>query len=177
MCKSYAYLFVNYALTIWRSQWNVQVDWLHCSQNISHGLEAQAELFLAPGVSPKWQENVTFTDSVFSEVFVFLLCAFVSDSWSSLTGILVGTQPTVIILVGGNNEWNLVLCSDHLNLVICRVEPESSLAHMKNDWIFVCCFSICELKSGQYFMPNGKATGFLRSGTVRFCVPVFTFDL
>lgn len=89
--------------------------------------------FLGSWSISKWQENVTFTDSVFSEVFVFLLCAFVSASWSSLTGILVGTQPTVIILVGGNNEWNLVLCSDHLNLVIFRVEPESSLAHVKDD--------------------------------------------
>lgn len=45
---------------------------LHFSRNRSHGLEIQAKLLLAPEVNPRWQENFTFTDLLFSAVFAFL---------------------------------------------------------------------------------------------------------
>lgn len=74
-----------------------------CMKYVSHGLGAQAELFLAPGVNPRWQ-NFTFTDSVFSEGFVFLPYAFVfvSDSRPNLIWVLVCTQPMVPL--GGSTD-------------------------------------------------------------------------
>lgn len=69
-----------------------------------------------------------------------------------------------VIDIGGSNGCNLVLWSDHL--VICLEEMESSLAQVKDDWTFVCCFSfvccfpICEIKSEQYFCAQWKSKSF-----------------
>lgn len=94
---------------------------MKCSQ----GLEVQAQLSLAPGLHPKWEENFTLTDSPSSGVFVFLLSAhtFVSDPWPRLVRVLVCTQSTVTP-TGGSNDWESGFMVRHL--VTCQVELESS---------------------------------------------------
>ena len=155
---------------------------LHCSQHKSDGLEAQTELLWAPGVNPKWQENFTFTDLLFSCSFCFSGCAlflylilgqvwpgfwFAHNQWLSplvaaRPGDLVFSLATWDAQVGLKSSLAQWQMTEHLCLLL---------------FSFVGCFSICEFTSGQYFVPSGKASSLLRSGTVKFYVPVFTSDL
>lgn len=113
---------------------------LHCSQNRSRRLETQAQLLSAPGINPKWQENFTFTD--FSQTFLqflfsWLCFVFVSDSWLSLTGVLVCIQPIspLVISTGGSNDQGSGFTV--WSRVVLQVELKFNLAQVRGDRTFV----------------------------------------
>lgn len=136
--------FENYALTIWKSQWKVQVDCIAQEVYTSWaGRPGTACLWLLeqiPNGSRSWPSLPRYSlKALFSYpvlLFLFLIlsqvwlgfwftttCSYYPYWWQQWLGIMTG---------------NLVLWSDHL--VICPVELESSLAQVKDDWTFVYCW-------------------------------------